>query len=535
MLMHLAGFNLSYNKGRQETMKPIKRALISVWDKTGVVEFAKELVGFGVEIISTGKTAKALREARIKTIPIQEVTGNPEAFDGRMKTISFKVGAGILYNREKPEDVKEAKELGIKPIDMVVNNLYPFEETIAKPGVSVEEALENIDIGGPTMIRAAAKNLIVVVIDPKDYPKIIQDLKDFGQVPLDRRTYLAAKVFKRMANYDSAIDKFMAEKFLNERVLRLSFRGGKILRYGENPHQKGEFYPDERITNPLAISNFKQLQGKALSFNNYLDIDGALYAISQLGGVSPACVVIKHTNPCGAAINSISIWKAYEKAWQGDPLAAFGSIIAVNRIIYKGMAQKMLDGRFFEVLLAPEVDEKALEVFSQKPNLRILVNPALKNPKPSTQMDIKRVRGGILKQDADTYEVTEKDLKVVTETEPTEDQIQDLLFAWKVCKASKSNTIVLAKDKMLVGSGVGQQSRVKCCKLAVSNARHRTRDAVAASDAFFPFPDGPEVLIKAGVKAIIQPGGSLKDQLTIDFCNKHKITMVFCGVRCFRH
>ncbi len=518
-------------------MKNKKRALISVWDKTGVVEFAKELAGLGVEIISTGGTAKILREAGIKIISIEKVTGNPEAFNGRMKTISFQIESAILFNREKPEDMKEAKELGIKPIDMVVNNLYPFEETIAKPGVSVEEAIEKIDIGGPTMIRAAAKNFknVVVVIDPKDYPRVIQDLNDFGNVPLDTKMYLAAKVFQRMADYDSAIDKFMAEKFLNERVLLLSFRRGKTLRYGENPHQKGEFYPDENTIDSLAISNFKQLQGKGLSFNNYLDIDGALCTISQLGGQKPACVVIKHTNPCGAAINSTSIYKAYEKAWQGDPLAAFGSIIAVNRIIYKSMAQKMLDGRFFEVLLAPEVDERALEIFSKKSNLRILVNPALKNPKLSTQMDIKRVRGGILKQDADTYEVTKKDLKVVTNVEPTPSQIRDLLFAWKVCKASKSNTIVLAKDEMLVSSGVGQQDRKRCCELCVSKAGARAEGAVAASDAFFPFPDGPEVLVKAGVTAIIQPGGSLRDQLTTDFCNKHKIPMVFCGVRCFRH
>lgn len=515
-----------------------KRALISVTDKTGIVELAKELTGLGWEIISTGGTAKVLRKAGIKIIPIEKVTGNPEAFGGRMKTISFQIESAILFDRKNPKHVQQAKELDIKPIDMVVCNLYPFEKTVANPGVSGDEVIENIDIGGPTMIRAAAKNFksVVVVIDPKDYPRIIRDLKDFGSlIPMDTRMYLAAKVFKRMADYEAAIDKFMAERFLNERVLRLSFRKGKELRYGENPHQKGKFYSDENLTDPLAISNFKQLQGKALSFNNYLDIDAALYTISQIDRKNPTCVVIKHTNPCGAAIHPTSLYKAYEKAWQGDPLAAFGSIIAVNRIIYKSMAQKMLDGRFFEVLLAPEVDKRALEVFSKKPNLRILVNPTLENLKVSQQYDLKRVRGGILKQDADTYEVTKKDLKVVTKSKPTERQIQDLLFAWKVCKSTKSNTIVIAKDGMLLGSGAGQQSRVKCCKLAVSNAAARAKGAVAASDAFFPFSDGPEVLIKAGVKAIIQPGGSRNDQLTIDFCNKHKIVMVFCGVRCFRH
>ncbi len=524
-----------------------KRALISVWNKTGIDKFARDLVKLGWEIVSSGGTAKVLRQAGIPVIPINRVTGNPEAFDGRMKTISFAVESALLFDRNNSKHVRQAKKLGIVPIDLVVCNLYPFEEVIAKKGCTLKEAIENIDIGGPTMIRAAAKNFaggVTVVIDPKDYSMVLEHLKE-GEVPSEVRRELAIKVFTRMAGYDGAIDEYLAKEIRKEPAMRIHLTKGKKLRYGENPHQKGWFYevPAWAKGDSLAIQKFKQIQGKQLSFNNILDIHGALCAISHYGGKYPVCVVIKHSNPCGLAIRDNTL-DAYMEAWYlGDPLAAFGSIIAVNRPVNYDLAWQMLaDRKFFEVLLAPSVEVDALELFQTKKNLRVLINPALKTPYLHKGLDFKKVRGGMLVQEIDTHEVKARDLKIVTKVKPTKKQIDELLFAWKITKISKSNAVVITKDHTLISSGVGQQDRKRCCELCVVKAGPRAKGAVASSDAFFPFPDGTEVLIDAVIGAIIQPGGSIRDKKSIELCDKRGIAMVFTSkdpkknmIRCFRH
>jgi len=520
-----------------------KRALISVYNKDGIVEFAQSLVELGWEIVSTGGTAKVLQENGITIIPIEKVTGNPEAFSGRMKTISFQIESAILFNRSNPEHVRQAKELGITPIDLVVCNLYPFGEVIKKQDCSLQEAIENIDIGGPTMIRGAGKNLIVVACDPKDYPMILKELEETGDVCQKTREMLAAKVFWMTADYDSKIDVYLSEKLAGDMVIRMMFGGGEKLRYGENPHQKACFYLDPDSNDPLAIHKFEKLQGKELSFNNFLDIDAVLFAISHFGGEKPVCAIVKHGNPCGLAIRETA-FEAYRAAWyDGDPLAAFGGVMAINRIVDESLAREMLaENKFFEILLAPEVTIEALELFQTKKSLRILVNPSLEKPVLPTGFDFKKVRGGILIQDMDTHEVIAEDLLIATQCPPAMEQINDLLFAWKLAKVSKSNTIVIAKDLTLIASGVGQKDRKKCCELCVSMAGERIKGAVAASDGFCPFPDAPKVLIDAGILAIIQPGGSIRDQETIDLCNERGIPMVFTSkdpknnmIRGFRH
>lgn len=511
-----------------------KRALISVYNKKGVVELAKKLEVLGWEIISTGGTAKVLAGAGIKIIPIEEITRSPEAFSGRMKTISFQVSSAILFDRENKEHVKQAKDLNIKPIDMIVCNLYPFEDTVADSKNSKKEIIEMIDIGGPTMIRAAAKNFrsVIVVVDPKDYKRVISKLEKGGVSSIDREI-LASKVFRVMANYNRAIDQYLSQDTKSELIPAFSPGESVEFRYGENPHQKAWFY-GFNTKDPLALSKFKKVQGKDSSFNNYLDADGALNAIVWLGNDRPACIVVKHTNPCGAAIRD-NILEAFKEAWDGDSLAAFGGIIAVNREVDEELAEEMLTDRFFEVLLAPSISREAKEIFAKREKLIILINPNLENLEQTKEVDFKRVRGGMLVQEQDTKEISENDLEVVTNIRPTQIQIEDMLFAWKICRASKSNTIVMVKDQKLIGSGVGQQDRKRCCELAVSKAGEMAKGAVVASDAFFPFADGPELLAKAGVSAIIQPGGSIKDQEVVGFCNKHKIPMVFTRVRCFRH
>lgn len=507
-----------------------KRALISVSDKKGIVEFAKGLAKLGWEIISTGGTAKVLNNAGVKVVPIQEITGSPEAFDGRMKTISFNVASGILFDRQNPKHQNQAKELNIKPIDLVVVNLYPFQEVI-KREISENEVIENIDIGGPTMIRAAAKNFenVTVVSDPKDYSKILKELKKYGEIKKETRRKLVLKVFELTTFYDETIFNHFSKLWgsvikSKEKIVNL--------RYGENPHQEAVFCPVS-LKDKLAIMRFKILQGKEISFNNILDIDSALNLISKIGGNEPAAVVIKHGNPCGAALGK-NAQDSFRKAWQGDPLSAFGGIICINRKVDDKLVHEMTKN-FFEVLLAPEITKDAQEIFSQKPNIRILINLALKIPRLSKAKDLKAVRGGFLIQDSFQKEIKEKDLKFVTKKKPTKKQIKDLLFAFKICEASKSNTVTIVKNEQVLGNGAGQTARVYSTRQALAVAGKRTKRAVIASDGFFPFTDSVELFKKAGISAIIQPGGSLADGKVIKYCDKNNLSMVFTGVRGFKH
>ncbi|OGY21624.1 MAG: bifunctional phosphoribosylaminoimidazolecarboxamide formyltransferase/IMP cyclohydrolase [Candidatus Woykebacteria bacterium GWA1_44_8] len=525
-----------------------KRALISVFNKEEVVEFAKNLENLGWEIVSTGGTSRFLKRAGIKVTPIEKITGRSEILDGRVKTIAYQIAAGLLFDRKKPKHRAEIKKSNIKPIDMVVCSLYPFEKTVSGKH-SLEEAVEMIDIGGVTLLRAAAKNYeyVTVVTDPKYYPLILRELEKVGEVSLETKKRLASKVFWKVADYDAAIDVYLAKRFCQEEIIKLNFCEGKKLRYGENPHLAGWFYKTQDPADPLAISDFKFLQGKEVSFNNTLDISAAIDLICEIGQEKPSCAILKHGSPCGAATKD-SIHQAYHSAWyEGDPLAAFGGIVIVNRLVDEKLARKMLFDRgqkkFFEVLLAPKVEVAALNFFGERKNLIILENPTLEKPKIRKAFDFKFVRGGILKGDFDSKVISEKDLKIVSKQRPTKKQIEDLLFAFKIVKASRSNAVAIAKNQTLISSGVGQQDRKEACKLAVFKSADPSRGksqqtaigAVAASDGFFPFADGPEILIKAGIKAIIQPGGSLRDQETINLCNRHKVALVFTGVRAFKH
>lgn len=513
-----------------------RTALISVYDKTGICDFASILQKkYFYSLISTGKTAELLANSGLNVKKVSEVTGFPEMLGGRVKTLHPAIFGGILADLNNKQHYSDLKINNINPISIVVVNLYPFEETI-KNGCTLNEAIEQIDIGGVSLLRAAAKNFmnVLVISSPNDYTSIIEELeKNNGEVPLNLKKRLAIKAFSTTSHYDSIISNYFSSGDTFGEILNLSFSRKMSLRYGENPHQKAAFYISSN-KDPLSISSFLQKQGKDLSFNNILDIDSTISAIITLGFKLPVSVVIKHTNPCGAAVAS-TINKAFEKAWSGDSLAAFGGIVGVNRKVDKKLARLMLSKGFFEVLVCPEIETEALELFSQKKNLRVLVNPEFSKQVISSELDFKHIRGGALLQEQDNYELSNSDLHVVTEKKPTKVQIKNLMFAWKICKVSKSNTIVLAKNNFLVSSGVGQQDRKRCCELAISKAGTRAKGSVCASDAFFPFSDGPELLIKAGIKSIIQPGGSIRDQDTIDLCNKHGVSMVFTGYRCFKH
>jgi len=530
-----------------QNSKP-KNALVSVYRKSQqVVQVAADLKNLGFKIYASRGTARFLAQNRVKVVDIEKLTGFPPILDHRVVSLNPRIHAGILAKNTKEHEV-QLKKLEIPKFDLVIVDLYPVWEGM-RTG-NLEKTLDLIDIGGPTMLRAAAKNFNngrVVVCDVRDVKLVISKLKVSGEVDFETRKKLAAKVFAMMEKYDGAIADFLRNEAKGQ-ALELKFGKGKKLRYGENPHQKGWFYEGEGVRDQLAIQKFKQLQGKELSFNNYLDIDAAVNALSQVGGKEVACVVIKHTNPAGFAVGK-TIDEAYEKAWDGgDPLAAFGGVVGLNRPVDRGLAKNLLIGKkgeknFFEVLLAPSVDKEALEILYERKDLRVLVNPALKNPKFSNEKDFKKIRGGILYQEPNNYEASEESLKIVTKKKPTKKQIQDLLFAWKAVKVCRSNAICLVKDQILISSGVGQQDRKEACKIAVAKAidpdRGKTKStplgSVAASDAFFPFSDGPELLIKAGVKAIIQPGGSIRDQETIDLCNRHNVAMVFTGIRSFSH
>lgn len=519
-------------------MAAIKRALISLSDKKGIVEFARGLSEFAVEIISTGGTAKLLSENGIKVTEVSDYTGFPEMMDGRLKTLHPKVHGGLLAMRDNPDHLKAMEEHDIKPIDMVVVNLYPFEATIAK-GAAFEEAIENIDIGGPTMLRSAAKNHrdVAVVTDPDDYQNILEELKkNSGSLSADTHFRLARKVFELTARYDGAIanylgrieDKKPSRKF--PETLSMQYLKAQDLRYGENPHQSAAFYVEREIKESC-ISNAKQLQGKELSFNNILDLDGAYETVKEFQEI--AAVIIKHTNPCGVAISYSSLAGAYRNARAADPVSSFGGIAGLNRIVDAETAEE-ITATFMEAVIAPGYTPDALEVFKKSKNLRLLQAPIFAGHHPGG-LDIKKVVGGVLAQDRDMGSIEEKDLKVVTRRKPTDEELKALLFAWKVCKHVKSNAIVYALKDRTVGVGAGQMSRVDSSKIAAIKGHGNLKGTVAASDAFFPFRDGIDTLAEAGATAIIQPGGSMRDDEVIEAANEHGLAMVFTGMRHFRH
>jgi phosphoribosylaminoimidazolecarboxamide formyltransferase / IMP cyclohydrolase len=510
----------------------MRRALISVSDKTGILEFAQELQALGVEIISTGGTAKMLAEKGVKVTGISEVTGFPEILDGRVKTLHPNIHSGLLAIMDKEEHRKQIEELGIQPIDLVVVNLYPFKETIANLNVTYEDAIENIDIGGPTMLRSAAKNhaFVTVVVDALDYPLILTEMKN-GDVTIETKRRLAAKVFRHTAAYDSLISNYLTEQVGEEwpEQFTVTFEKAQDLRYGENPHQKAAFY-----RKPLAksgtLSMAEQLHGKELSYNNINDADAALKLVKEFD--QPAVVAVKHTNPCGVGIGN-TIYDAYQKAYASDPISIFGGIIAANRKIDRPTAEQMKE-IFLEIIMAPDFDEEALEVLKEKKNLRLLRVGELKMAsQPERQLS--SVTGGVLVQEEDVKQTSSKDLHVVTERKPTEEEVEQLLFAWKVVKHVKSNAIVLTKDFQTIGVGAGQMNRVGSAKIAIEQAGDKAVGSFLASDAFFPMSDTVEVAAKAGITAIIQPGGSIRDEESIEVANKHGIAMVFTGIRHFKH
>lgn len=514
----------------------IKRALISVSDKQGIVDFAKELSSLNIEIISTGGTARLLKEKGVDVIPISDLTGFPEVMDGRVKTLHPKVHGGILAIRSNKEHVETMNKLGIKPIDMIIVNLYPFKKTIAKPDVKLEDAIENIDIGGPTMVRAAAKNYqdVLIITRPEQYDKILEELRK-GDISLETKKRLALEAFEMTADYDNAVTSYLEKEFGEGKtfpeVLDLRFEKIQETRYGENPYQKAAFYKDFGVN--VGIAAAEQLHGKTLSFNNIVDADAALRMIKEFDMERPTIVIMKHMTPCGAACAD-TLAEAYRKAFETDKLSPFGGIIAVNRKFDLETAKEIRD-LFVEVIIAPDFEEDALAELKTKKGLRIL-KADLDKVVPNT-MDYRGVYGGLLVQDYDIKEIKENDLKVVTERKPTPEEMKSLLFAWKVCRGTKSNAIVLCKGEETLGIGSGQSSRVESVQLAIKRAKDfkGTEDAVLASDSFFPFRDGIDEAAKAGIKAIIQKGGSIRDDEVIKAANEHKITMVFTGNRCFRH
>ena len=510
----------------------MKRALVSVSDKTNLVPFVSSLVELGYEIISTGGTKKALEAAGIKTIGISEVTDFPEIMDGRVKTLHPKVHGALLCVRDNPDHVRQIEELGIQYIDLVCVNLYPFKETVQKPGVSHEEIIENIDIGGPSMLRSASKNykFIPVLCDPSDYDAVVKELRENGETSLTTREYLAAKVFRHTASYDTMIASYLTERTGEKYPEKFTITFDKVqeLRYGENPHQSAAFY---KGMNPqYSLANAKQLHGKELSYNNIQDGNAAIEILKDLEG-QPAVVGLKHMNPCGVGIGK-TIEEAWDKAYEADPVSIFGGIVAFNEPIHASVAEK-LSKIFLEIIIAPAFDEDAFEILSKKKNIRLMqLDTSLE---VNAKYKVTNVNDGLLVQDIDDHKITAEDLRCVTNRKPTEEELEQLLFAWKVVKHVKSNAIVLVKDNMTIGVGAGQMNRVGAAKIAIEQAGEKAKGSIMSSDAFFPMPDTVEEAVKAGVTAIIQPGGSIKDQLSIDVCNEHGIAMVYTGVRHFKH
>ena len=516
-------------------MLTVCRALISVSDKRGLIPFAQGLQELGIEILSTGGTCRQLRDAGIDALEVADKTGFPEIMGGRVKTLHPIIHGGLLGRRGIDDDVMA--EHGIEPIDLLAVNLYPFEETIARADATLEDAIENIDIGGPAMIRAASKNHdgVAVVVDPDDYDDILETLNN-KTLSLEYRRKLAAKAYSHTASYDTAITRFLSDpqnsEFPGDRFL---YSGGRIakLRYGENPHQEAAFYRDQvPVSGSLATA--RQLQGKDLSFNNIADSDAALDCVRQFD--EPACVIVKHANPCGVAIDE-SILAAYERAFSTDPTSAFGGIIAVNRPLDGDTARAIIDRQFVEVIVAPEIEDAAATALAEKKNVRVL-RIGEWNGNQAAGFDFKKVSGGLLVQSSDMGAIAAQDLKVVTERAPDATQVNDLLFAWRVAKYVKSNAIVFCKDRMTIGVGAGQMSRVYSTRIAAIKAQDENLTlaaSVMASDAFFPFRDGIDSAAAHGITAIIQPGGSRRDDEVIAAANEHGLAMVFTGMRHFRH
>ena len=515
------------------------RALISVSDKTGIVEFAQSLKLLGVDIISTGGTSKALKAAGIDVIGISDVTGFPECLDGRVKTLDPHIHAGILAMRDNKDHMKQIQELGVIPIDLVVVNLYPFKATILKEGVSLEDAIENIDIGGPTMLRSAAKNYqdVSVIVDPMDYSIVFDELKGSGKVSRKTNFYLSSKVFEHTSSYDTLIASYMRKQRgaddLPETVT-LTYEKIQDMRYGENPHQKAAFYKEVANTKGM-LTDAVQLHGKELSFNNINDTNGALELCKEY--TEPTVVACKHANPCGVGSGK-DIYEAYMRAYTSDPKSIYGGIVVVNREIDVKVAQE-INKIFIEIVMAPSFSSEALEILRQKKNIRLLELKNIEEKQPETALDLKKVSGGLLIQTIDS-KLYDGELKVVTDRTPTSKEMADLEFTWKIVKYAKSNGIAIGKNKQSLGVGPGQVNRIWACEQAIAHCKEALgadilKGASLASDAFFPFPDCVEAASAAGITAIIQPGGANRDQESIDACNKHGIAMVFTGMRHFRH
>lgn len=522
-------------------MTGTSKALISVSDKSDIFKLAQGLIAAGIDIISTGGTARLLREKGLDVTKVSEVTGFPEIMDGRVKTLHPRIHGGLLGRRGIDDAVMS--EHGIAEIDYLIVNLYPFRETVANPDCSFAEAIENIDIGGPAMIRAAAKNHqnVVVVTDASDYAELLERLANGDGIDADFRKAMATKAFRHVASYDSAIAGYLegardnpyVDPDLFPQEISASYIKKLDLRYGENPHQRAAFYADTDTT-IASVSSAEQIQGKELSYNNIADADAALECVKQFE--EPACVIVKHANPCGVARDD-SILEAYKRAYSTDSTSAFGGIIAFNRLLDGGTTEAILNKQFVEVILAPEISPESLELLAEKPNVRVLIT-GWWSPDTVPPMDTKQVTGGLLIQDRDAAFVAETDLKVVTQRAPTEHEIRDMLFSMKVCKFVKSNAIIFAKDGFTVGIGAGQMSRVYSSRVAAMKAADAglaLKSSVMASDAFFPFRDGLDIAIEHGVSAVIQPGGSMRDDEVIAAADEHDIAMVFTGMRHFRH
>ncbi|GAB5380104.1 MAG: bifunctional phosphoribosylaminoimidazolecarboxamide formyltransferase/IMP cyclohydrolase [Aliiglaciecola sp.] len=519
--------------------KPIRRALLSVSDKTGIVEFATALTRQGVELLSTGGTAKLLADAGLAVTEVSDHTGHPEIMDGRVKTLHPKIHGGILARRGQDEDVMQTND--IQPIDLVVVNLYPFAATVANEDCSLEDAIENIDIGGPTMVRAAAKNHkdVTIVVNAKDYGRVLSEMaENEGSLTYQTRFDLAIAAFEHTAEYDGMIANYFGTRLDNTeseypRTFNMQMTKKQDLRYGENSHQSAAFYVENHIQE-ASVATATQIQGKALSFNNIADTDSALECVKEFS--EPACVIVKHANPCGVALGE-NLLEAYDRAYRTDPTSAFGGIIAFNRELDANTAQAIIDRQFVEVIIAPSVSQEAVDVVAAKQNVRLLACGEWQG-QLTDGFDFKRVNGGLLVQERDIGMVEIDDLKVVTKRQPTEQQLKDLMFTWKVAKYVKSNAIVYCKDSMTIGVGAGQMSRVYSAKIAgikAADENLEVKGSVMASDAFFPFRDGIDAAAAAGITAVIQPGGSMRDEEVIAAADEHNIAMVFTGMRHFRH
>jgi phosphoribosylaminoimidazolecarboxamide formyltransferase / IMP cyclohydrolase len=529
-----------------EAIVPVRRALFSVSDKTGLVKLAKALADHEVHLLASGGTRSALAAAGLPVTEVSDHTGQPEILGGRVKTLHPKLHGGILARRDVPDDLQAIRSQGIDLIDLVVVNLYPFESTVAKTGVAFEEAVENIDIGGPSLLRGAAKNhaFVAVLSDPEQYATLVEQLREHGGTTAEFRRRLALAVFERTARYDRAIADYLTQTVSGASPspyptrLRIDLPLRATLRYGENPHQSAAFYGEPGARGPN-LADAQILHGKELSYNNLLDLDSALRLVRLFA--EPAAVVLKHNNPCGAAVSS-NLAEAFELAYEGDPVSAFGGIVGLNRPVDQATAQRLaVSGRFIEAIVAPSFDADAFDLLTTKPSWKSSVRLLATNvsigpdsPKP-VGFDLRRIVGGLLVQDWDELQQDPTGGTVVTKRQPTSGERASLDFAWRVCQAVKSNAIVLAKGCQLVGVGAGQMSRLDSVRIAVEKAGERGMGAALASDAFFPFRDGPDAAAKVGVTAIIQPGGSKRDKETIDACDEHGVTMIFTGRRHFRH